>query len=124
MTTQTLIEQARADGLELHPNGDKLKLRGTPEAIEKWRPLLAPHKGEILAALSSKLSADFRLVSTWWAWSLDDIEHFRAWAKLHREEAAQWIHQEADVCRHRRDNLHINGINEFITPAICNTTTR
>ncbi|MDP1906615.1 MAG: hypothetical protein Q8M09_20645 [Pseudomonadota bacterium] len=52
MTAAALIEEARADGLELRPNGDKLKLRGPAAAVEKWKPRLAAIKPEIMDLLS------------------------------------------------------------------------
>ena len=73
---------------------------------------------------NKKLSDDFRFVSTWWQWSPDDISNFKEWARLNRELASEWIHQEAGVCRHRRDHLHVASVNEFISPAIpANTCT-
>ena len=53
-----LIDQARADGLELTPNGDKLKLRGPAEVIERWKPRLAEQKAGILAALTQPIPPD------------------------------------------------------------------
>lgn len=52
-TVARLIDLARADGLELLANGDKLRLRGPAVSIEMWKPVLAPHKAEVLAALAA-----------------------------------------------------------------------
>lgn len=52
MSAHALLDQARADGLELQPNGDKLKLRGPADVVERWKPRIAANKPEILAALS------------------------------------------------------------------------
>jgi hypothetical protein len=35
------------------------------------------------------------VVSEWWQWSSDDVETFRAWAALNRDEAIVWLRQEA-----------------------------
>jgi hypothetical protein len=48
-----MIDQARADGLELRANGDKLKLSGTAAAVKRWKPRLVASKAEIMAALSA-----------------------------------------------------------------------
>lgn len=57
-TVSRLIDQARADGLELVPNGDRLKLRGPAEVIERWKPRLAEHKAEVMAALTRPIPDD------------------------------------------------------------------
>jgi len=53
MTAHALIEEARADGLELRSNGDKLKLLGPAEVVERWKPRIVASKPEILAVLSA-----------------------------------------------------------------------
>ena len=60
MSAHALIEEARADGLELQPNGDRLKLRGPAEVVERWKPRIVASKSEILAALHPAPR------STWW----------------------------------------------------------
>ncbi|EFK95921.1 hypothetical protein LDC_2061 [sediment metagenome] len=59
MTAAALIEQARADGLELRTDGDKLKVSGLADAVERWKPRIVASKPEILTALSAPRS-------TWW----------------------------------------------------------
>jgi hypothetical protein len=53
MTAATLIEQARADGLELLTNGDRLKVRGPADVVERWKPRIVASKSEIMATLSA-----------------------------------------------------------------------
>ena len=76
-TVSRLIDQARADGLELVPNGDRLKLRGPAEVIERWKPRLAEQKAGILAALTRPIPDDLeRLIqraATHWEYSPEDI---------------------------------------------------
>jgi hypothetical protein len=52
MKARALIDQARADGLELRSNGDKLKLLGPEDVVERWKPRIIASKAAILAALS------------------------------------------------------------------------
>lgn len=59
MTALALIDQARADGLELRPNGDRLKLRGPADVVARWKPCIAAHKPEIMDALAAT-------ASRWW----------------------------------------------------------
>ena len=33
-------------------------------------------------------------VSDWWQWSPEDVETFRAWAALNRDDAIDWLRQE------------------------------
>ena len=35
------------------------------------------------------------IVSEWWQWSDQDIADFRSWAALNRDEAVEWLRQEA-----------------------------
>ena len=76
-TAFNLIDQARADGLELVPNGDRLKLRGQAEVIERWKPRLAEHKAGILAALTQPIPPDLAALiqraATYWEYSPDDL---------------------------------------------------
>ena len=53
MSAHALIEEARADGLGLRLSGDKLRLRGTVEVVERWKPRIVASKPEIMAALQS-----------------------------------------------------------------------
>jgi len=73
MTAIALIEEARADGLELHVNGDRLKLRGASEVVERWKPRIVASKPEILAALSAAPR------STWWLVHFADREPVEVW---------------------------------------------
>jgi len=67
MTALALIDQARADGLELRRNGDKLKLSGPVAVVERWKPRVVASKAEIMAALSAQRS-------TWWRLHFPDRE--------------------------------------------------
>ncbi|MBN3763407.1 hypothetical protein [Burkholderia sp. Ac-20365] len=49
-----LIAAARAAGLVLTPNGDKLKVRGDGAVIDQWTAELVAHKAEILACLTQE----------------------------------------------------------------------
>lgn len=51
MNVADLIHVARADGAELVLSGDRLQLCGASAVVERWRPVLAPHKAELLALL-------------------------------------------------------------------------
>jgi hypothetical protein len=76
-----------------------------------------PHADRATCALvagSTALVADFRLVSTWWQWSPQDVEGFQTWARQHHEDAAAWVHAEAEKVRHYRDHLHADCISTFI----------
>jgi len=59
MNAHALIEEARADGLELLPKGGILKLIGASNVVERWKPRIVASKPEIMAALTAP-----RL--TWW----------------------------------------------------------
>lgn len=79
-TVAKLIDMARADGLELFSNGDGVKLRGEPETVARWKPILAPHKADILTALSandSPIPADLALLiqraATFYGYSPEDL---------------------------------------------------
>ncbi len=48
-----LIEQARADGVQIVIDGHRVKLRGNPGALARWTPELRPHKAAILAMASA-----------------------------------------------------------------------
>ena len=53
MIAADLLTEAQADGvtLALDPP-DSLKVRGDPEAVARWAPLLRPHKADLIALLS------------------------------------------------------------------------
>lgn len=72
MTACAIIDQARADGLELRANGEKLKLSGTAEVVERWKPRLIARKAEIMAALSAPRS-------TWWLVHYLDCAPIEVW---------------------------------------------
>jgi hypothetical protein len=90
--------------------------RTLPAQCEETPRTLPEQNSPECAGNVQRLSADFKLVSTWWEWSPDDIEHFRAWAKQNHDDAAQWIYQDAAVVREYRDRLHVTSVNEFIKP--------
>jgi len=46
-----VLEQARALGVRLSVNGDRLRYQGTPEAVQTILPALKEHKAELMAAL-------------------------------------------------------------------------
>lgn len=66
------------------------------------------------AFLASWLGEDFKVVSTWWQWSTEDMADFQAWACQHQDEAAQWIHQEAEWARYYADTLICRNVEAFI----------
>jgi len=66
MTAHALIEEARADGLELRLNGERLRLSGPAEVVERWKPRIVASKPEIMAALQS--------ASRWWLLHYPDRE--------------------------------------------------
>ena len=74
------------------------------------------HKAHETPPCVATLSYDFKLVSTWWQWSPEDVEHFRSWAKSNRDAAAEWLAAEAVTVRHYRDQLHVANVGEFIKP--------
>jgi hypothetical protein len=99
MTAHALIEEARADGLELRSNGDKLKLSGPAEVVERWKPRIVANKPEIMAVLSIPRS-------TWWlvhfldgapveVWSDPPATHAEMLERRPDAIAAQPLHQDA-----------------------------
>ena len=53
MSALVLLDRARADGLQIRPNGDTgIKLIGPPAAVQKWKAALAPHKPAIMLELA------------------------------------------------------------------------
>lgn len=94
-----LVDQARADGLDIQINGDKLKLRGPAEVVEQWKPRIAASKPEIMAALSAPRSA-------WWlihsldgapveTWTTPPATHADILERHPDAIAAEPIHQAA-----------------------------
>lgn len=53
MNAQALIRQAQQDGLQIRADAGQVKLAGPSELIQKWRPILAPHKAELLGELAA-----------------------------------------------------------------------
>ncbi|VWM20550.1 hypothetical protein [Burkholderia lata] len=51
MSAITIVNKAKAMGIRLSSNGDKVKLRGPADAIAVIKPEVAAHKSEILAHL-------------------------------------------------------------------------
>jgi hypothetical protein len=99
MSAHALIEEARADGLELIPKGDILKLIGASNVVERWKPRIVASKPEILAALSAPRS-------TWWLVHYLDGASTEVWTNPPATEteildrrpdaiAAQPLHQAA-----------------------------
>ncbi len=56
--TQTMLERARADGLEITVNDGRVKLRGSPDAIARWTPELSPYKAQIIEAANEPHDLD------------------------------------------------------------------
>ncbi|MFC5428345.1 hypothetical protein ACFPTO_05920 [Paraburkholderia denitrificans] len=77
MNVQSLFAEAKAAGVRLYLDGDKVKLSGNAEAMKALRPKLAPHKAEILAYLQG----DERAVGEFWPWApylgADDVQRMR-----------------------------------------------
>jgi len=78
--TQYLLAQVRKDGLQIRADAGQVKLAGPPELIQKWRPILAPHKSELLALLSANdagIPADLEALiwetARLWQWDEDDL---------------------------------------------------
>jgi hypothetical protein len=100
MTAHALIEEARADGLELCSNGDKLRLSGPVEVVERWKPRIVASKPEIMAFLKSAPR------STWWlihhldgapveVWTSPPATYAQIMASRPDAVAAQPLHQAA-----------------------------
>ncbi|WP_296650423.1 hypothetical protein [Paraburkholderia sp.] len=77
MNVQSLFAEAKAAGVRLYLDGDKVKLSGNAEAMKALRPKLAPHKAEILAYLQSAE----RAIGEFWPWApylgADDVQRMR-----------------------------------------------
>jgi hypothetical protein len=51
--TDEILKQATRDGLEIRLGAPgRIKLRGATEVVERWKPIFAQHKAELLTALS------------------------------------------------------------------------
>lgn len=88
-----ILAQAARDGLEIRKGDapDKLKLRGTAEAVTRWKPIIAQHKPEVLAALDAANDADLAALVAqhgdgsaqgvdWSAWRLTSATSSPTWA--------------------------------------------
>jgi hypothetical protein len=54
MNPETIIQQASTDGLKLtHSTTGEIKLLGTRQAVDKWKPLVRERKAEIIETLKS-----------------------------------------------------------------------
>lgn len=89
MTAQVLLNQARQSGLQIRSDAGQIKIAGPSELIQKWRPLLAPYKAELLALLAANdagIPADLEALiqesARFWEWDTDDL-------RLIRETAAR-----------------------------------
>lgn len=112
MSALALIDQARADGLELHPNGDRLKLIGSAAVVEKWKPQIAANKPGILAALSTippDLEHLIVQAGALWEYSPDDYALIRAAAR--RDPDGLRLALENDVAFSRWNNAAPTIIN-------------
>jgi hypothetical protein len=88
-----IIAQAARDGLVICKGDtpDKLKLRGTADAVARWKPIIAQHKPEVLAVLSAANDTDLAgLLAAhgdgsaqgvdWSAWRLTTTTSSPTWA--------------------------------------------
>ncbi|MBK6743613.1 MAG: hypothetical protein IPG66_11805 [Hydrogenophilales bacterium] len=90
MNVQALLHQAKQAGLQIRADAGQVKLAGPSELIQKWRPLLAPHKAELLALLAANdgtsIPVDLETLiqesARFWRWDDDDM-------RLIRETAAR-----------------------------------
>jgi hypothetical protein len=67
---------------------------------------------------TEEIAYDLRLVSTWWAWSEQDLADFKIWARRNPDDAAQWIRQEAETVRLYVEQLRVASVTDFIRPTI------
>jgi hypothetical protein len=84
MSALALLDQARADGLELRADGERLKLRGPAAVVEKWKPRIAANKPAIMAALLPIPPDLERLIvraGVYWKYSPGDFEMIRGAAR-------------------------------------------
>jgi hypothetical protein len=58
MNAQSVLTQAKADGVQFQLSGGTARARGEPAAIERWVSLLREHKGAIRAALAAEQKLD------------------------------------------------------------------
>ncbi len=106
MSAHALLDQARADGLELQPNGDKLRLRGPADVVARWKPRIAASKPEIMAALSpipDDLEQLIARAGAFWEYSPDDYDLIRAAAR--RDPNGLRLSLETDVFRQNYHQL-------------------
>lgn len=88
-----IIAQAAREGVAIRKGDtpDKLKLRGTADAVARWKPIIAQHKPEVLAVLSAANDTDLAgLLAAhgdgsaqgvdWSAWRLTTATSSPAWA--------------------------------------------
>lgn len=54
MSAESVIRKARAAGVELTVNGDRIRYRGLQSAIDELLPLLRANKAELLKLLSDR----------------------------------------------------------------------
>lgn len=134
MNIQSLIGEAEAAGVRIYLREGKVKLRGSDEAMESVRSMLAPHKAEILAYLQSAEQQ----VSEFWPWvpylTLVDVERFRTGLVATIEKLAdmeQWPDEHrADVlARAIRGPLadllpNLHHFNQLLTEATAATAAR
>lgn len=61
MNATVIVNKAKAMGVRLSLNGDKVKLRGPTHAVAAIKPEVAAHKPEIVAHLRAALSDNERV---------------------------------------------------------------
>ncbi|MBR8214695.1 hypothetical protein [Burkholderia vietnamiensis] len=61
MNATVIVNKAKAMGVRLSLNGDKVKLRGPTDAVAAIKPEVAAHKPEIVAHLRAALSDNERV---------------------------------------------------------------
>jgi hypothetical protein len=101
VSAAALLDQTRRDGLELIAHDGRLKVRGPASAVQKWAPILAANKPDILATLTAPISNDLehllRRAGTYWEYSPEDYEIVRDLARRDPEglrralESDRWI---------------------------------
>lgn len=67
MNVPELIEQAKSEGVTFRVNGDKVKVNAPPGQLERWLPILRPHRTEIRAWLTAGdlIAAAMRACDHW-----------------------------------------------------------
>lgn len=88
-TVTRLIDLARADGVEVVAVGDKVRLRGPAESVERWTPVLREHKPAIAVLLNATIPDDLehlvRRAGVYYSYSADDWQLIRQVAQLDPE---------------------------------------